>query len=101
MTKYEFTYVIKSWPVHHKRNIDICMQVAIGNSYKSVGKNFNISGSRVSQIYRVMMGKICQQLFFIPYHEAVNNKLYYNHPDRLIIIKEYNKFYDQKIINYQ
>lgn len=85
--------VIKRWPIQHLRNIEIAKTVASGNSYAKTGKLFGISGNRVMQIYRVLMGKLCEQYFGVTYADAVYRKDMYNHPDRLRMIYEYEHFY--------
>ncbi len=84
---------INKWPKYHLRNMAIALNVAHGNTYKSVGDLYGISGNRVMQIYRIFMSKLCARIFNIPFKEAINDKKYYYHPDRLNMILNYKKDY--------
>lgn len=86
---------INRWPYHHTRNIEIAIKVANGKKYQEVGREYDISRTRVAQIYRVACAKLVEQIFGIPWTEAVYNKEWYRHKEMKNILEQYKNFYEK------
>lgn len=95
MTRIDFK-PIPRWRHHetHLRNIEISLYVAQGNTFQKTGEKFNLSKHRVNQIYRILIALLAERYFpGVNFIEAVYSKNYYNHPDRLKMIRDYKMEY--------
>jgi hypothetical protein len=77
----------------HIRNIGIASHVAQGKSYVEVGRIYNLSSTRVSQIYRITAAFLCERRLGVKFIEAIYDKRYYKHFQMPKFIWEYQKDY--------
>ena len=86
---------INRWPNKnfHLRNIEISLEVLNGKTYREVVKLYNLSCSRVEQVYRVLSAKLCERKFKIDYKVAVYDKKWTRHEDMQKMIQEYHADY--------
>lgn len=91
--KMQFKF-INRWPRTHKRNIEIAIKVAEGNSCRKVGKLFGVCGNRANQIYRILRAHLYSQMCDVPYRHAIEIKDLCTREDALKMLTLYrNTFY--------
>lgn len=95
--EYKFKEIIKKGSPNKLRDVNICIERASKNTYEEIGLKFNLTRTRINQIYRVQMAYLCKQLDNIPFLHSVRDPAYYNRSDALEILLQYKKFLEQEL----
>ncbi len=86
---------IKRWrkKLMHIRNIGIAQHVASGKTYREVAELYNLSHTRVAQIYRITAALLCERHLGIKFIDALYDKRYLRHFQMPMFIWQYQKDY--------
>lgn len=85
--------IIKKYKKNHERNLEICLNIARGNTYESTAEKFYLSYTSITVIYRSFVAEILHMAFSIPIEKAFYHKEYYQHHSLLRILSKYKEFY--------
>lgn len=86
---------INRWPKKnlHLRNIEMSLEIVKGKTYREVASLYRLTENRVMQLHRIMVAKIYERYFGIPFARVVDEKECYNHKDMKRMLEEYHRRY--------